>query len=96
MKNKYGVPYHRYEIQLLNGDDFVVDIGVEDYWGNIQECVPGDECVDGVWEDKVGWGNDADGHIEIMKVWDCETGMEIEPIMWAKNFVWCRVDNYSS
>lgn len=96
MKNKFGVPYHEYEIRLINGDELVVDIGEECDWGNIQGCVPGDECTDDIWKNKVGWGNDADGHIEIVSVWDCETGDKIEPIVWAKNYVWCWADEYSS
>jgi hypothetical protein len=39
----------------------------------------------------VGWGNDSDGHIEIINVIDLETDKEINPIEWAKNYV----DNYS-
>jgi hypothetical protein len=29
MKNKYGIPYHEYEIVLNNGESKVIDVG----WG---------------------------------------------------------------
>mgnify|MGYP003290469635 CR=1 FL=1 len=67
MKNKYGVPYHEYEIILNNGESKVIDVGCEEDWGDIQGCVP-DDCDD--WQDSLGWGNDCDGHIKILKVTD--------------------------
>jgi hypothetical protein len=36
MKNKYGIPYHEYEIVLNNGESKVIDVGCEEDWGNIQ------------------------------------------------------------
>ena len=93
MKNKYGVPYHEYEIVLNNGESKVIDVGCEEDWGNIQQIFKDDgyskmcECV--------GWGNDSDGHIEIINVIDMESEKHINPIEWAKNYVWCYVDNYS-
>lgn len=93
MKNKYGVPYHEYEIVLNNGESKVIDVGYEEDWGNIQQMFKDDgyskmiECV--------GWGNDSDGHIEIINVIDLEADKEINPIEWSKNYVWCYVDNYS-
>ena len=92
MKNKYGVPYHEYEIVLNNGESKVIDVGCEEDWGDIQQMFKDDgyskmcECV--------GWGNDSDGHIEIINVIDMESGKHIKPIEWAKNYVWCYVDNY--
>ena len=92
-KNKFGVPYHEYQITLLGGDKKNINIGYEDDWGNIQQCTPGD-CPE--WQNSVGYGNDEDGHIEIVKVVDLENGLEIDPMLWAKNFVWKYVENYSS
>ena len=94
--NNYGVPYHEYEITLLNGEILCVDIGIEEDWGDIQECVPDDQCANDDWTGKVGWGNDADGHIEIVKVVDCEFGHELDPLAWANDCVWCWADAYSS
>lgn len=92
-KNKYGVPCHMYEITLADGTGRLVDVGYEEDWGNIQEATP-DEVRD--WEkSRVGWGNDADGHVEIVKVVDRETGDEIDPMKWAKEFVWPYADKYS-
>jgi hypothetical protein len=94
MKNKFGVEYHQYEIVLANGDTKLIDVGYEEDWGDIQQMFKDDgyskmiECV--------GWGNDSDGHIEIISVIDHENnGRVINPIEWAKNHVWIYVDNYS-
>jgi hypothetical protein len=89
MKNKYGVPYHEYEIILNNGETKVIDVGCEEDWGDIQQMFD-DNC-----SECVGWGNDCDGHIEITDVIDIENGKHLNPIEWAKNYVWCYVDNYS-
>lgn len=92
-ENKYGVPYHKYEIMLADGTSRIVDIGCEDDWGNIQEAYP-DEVRD--WEKShVGWGNDADGHIEIVRVIDCETRDDVDPMNWARHFVWNWACKYS-
>ena len=92
-KNKYGVPYHEYEIYLANGVTRIVDIGCEEDWVNIQEAAL-DEVRD--WEkSRVGWGNDADGHVEIVKVVDRETGDEIDPMVWAERHVWIWNKEYS-
>jgi hypothetical protein len=40
----------------------------------------------------VGWGNDSDGHIEIINVIDMESGKHINPMEWAKNYVWRYVE----
>lgn len=93
MKNKYDVPYHCYEITLVNGETKHIDIGCEEDWGNIQE----------MWKDNgygnldacVGWGNDVDGHIEIVKVVDMETGKSINVMDWVEE-VWNFATNYSS
>lgn len=63
--NKFGVPYEKYSLWFDNGTGIGVDIGNEDDWGNIQECAPGD-CKD--WENSIGFGNDADGHLKIVSV----------------------------
>lgn len=95
MKNKFGVNYHKYEITLINGATKIVDVGYEEDWGDIQQ----------MWKDTgfgnmvecVGWGNDNDGHLEIVKVIDIEDfDKDISPIEWAHNHVWKYADNYSS
>ncbi len=91
--NKFGVPFHAYTITLSNGEEILVDVGEEDDWGDIQECTPGDDCRD--WRTAVGWGNDADGHVEIVKVVDEETGRELDVREWAEKCVWAYADNYS-
>lgn len=91
--NEFGVPYHSYTVFLANGDSFAVEVGDEDDWGNVQECSP-DDCDD--WETAVGWGNDADGHIKIVKVIDDFTGEELDVREWATQRVWSYVDCYSS
>lgn len=91
--NKYGVPYHSYNITLINGTEINIDVGYEEDWGNIQQCTP-DDCPQ--WENAVGYGNDLDGHTEIIKVIDNETDIEIDPWKWANECVWKYVDNYSS
>ena len=92
-KNKFGVPYHKYRIKLIDGSTREIDVGYEEDWGNIQQCTP-DDCDD--WEKSVGYGNDEDGHIKIVKVIDLEKCLAIDPMLWAKNFVWKYVENYSS
>ena len=102
--NKYGVPYHPYEIILANGKSEYIDVGVEEEFGDIQDCfdfADGDECSSDE-EHKVGFGNDVDGHIEIVMVVDLEgdgvweVGTENTPYKWAQDRVWCYVDNYAS
>lgn len=91
-ENKYGVPHHEYEIFLADGTSRILDVGCEEDWGDVQEAAP-DEVSD--WEkSRVGWGNDADGHVEIVKVVDCETRDEIDPMKWAKECVWPCADKY--
>lgn len=106
--NKYGVPYHAYKLYLADGTEDVIDVGYEEEWGDIQECFEGEEGDEDAdicgsdEEDKVGLGNDVDGHVEIMKVEDDESDMVWEvgtkntPYKWATEKVWCYVDNYSS
>ena len=48
-------------LHLVDGRSIHVDLSVADDWGDIQACLP-DECRK--WP-ALGWGNDADGHIEI-------------------------------
>jgi len=106
--NKYGVPYHEYVLHLADGNVTTVDVGIEEDWGDIQDCFDDMERDEGAdicgsqEKDKVGLGNDVDGHVEIMKVEDTESDMVWEvgtastPYEWAKERVWCYVDNYSS
>ena len=91
--NKFGVPYHRYILLLANGEYVSMDVGYEEDWGNVQECSP-DDCDD--WETAVGWGNDLDGHVKIIRVYDEEEGFYIRTLEWAKTRVWCYADNYAS
>lgn len=93
MKNKYGVPYHCYELTFINGETKYIDIGCEEDWGNIQEMWVDDGY--GKLDACVGWGNDEDGHIQIVKVIDMETNESLNVIDWAEE-VWDYVDNYSS
>lgn len=93
--NKFGVPHESYGMWLENGNEIRVDIGNEDDWGNIQECVPGD-CKD--WENSIGWGNDADGHIKIVNAYSYDTAnswngtdavrswFDTRVAVWAKNY----------
>ncbi|MCR5414309.1 MAG: hypothetical protein K6F50_06240 [Kiritimatiellae bacterium] len=57
-------PY-RCILHLADGTDVVADLAVEDDWGSVQDCMPGD-CDD--WESALGWGNDADGDVKIESV----------------------------
>ncbi len=54
-------------LHLADGSEVMVDLGDDEDWGDIQDCVPGD-CED--WEGALGWGNDEDGHIKIESVTD--------------------------
>jgi len=95
MVNKYGVPYHEYEIHLEDGTSVIIDIGIEEDWGDVQRVF--EDNPDGVCLERkcyVGWGNDSDGHIKIIRVFDCESGKELNPLEWAENFVWSYADNY--
>lgn len=66
---RYACKPYICEIHLADGRRRTIDIGTEEDWGNIQECVPGDVgCTDDNWKDSIGWGNDADGHVKIIKV----------------------------
>lgn len=53
-------------LHLADGRDVKVDLATADDWGNIQDCYP-DECKR--WP-ALGWGSDADGHVEIVRVTD--------------------------
>jgi len=63
-------------VTLANGDDFTVDLGDSDDWGNIQGMTnsPGEWFREGKgkvpadWDRRIGWGNDSDGHVEIVDV----------------------------
>lgn len=94
--NKYDVPYHTYELTLADGSTKIIDVGVEEDWGDVQECTP-DDCKD--WRTSVGCGNDEDGHVKIVKVEDCKTGetwrgKKVKE--WAEKCVWTFVDNYAT
>ena len=91
--NKFGVPYHSCTLLLANGEAVRMDVGYEEDWGNVQQCMP-DDCDDGF--KAVGWGNDEDGHLKIVGVVDDETGKHMDVCEWAENRVWSYVDNYSS
>lgn len=53
-------------LHLASGGSRRVDLACTEDWGNIQDCYP-DECRR--WP-ALGWGNDEDGHIEIVHVTD--------------------------
>ena len=53
-------------LHLADDSDVDVDLACAEDWGNIQDCLP-DECAR--WP-SIGWGNDADGHVEIIRVTD--------------------------
>lgn len=67
-------PYYC-DLHLANGTVKHVDLGDEEDWGNIQQC-DSDDCED--WENSIGWGNDEDGHIKIVKVTCDDYGEEVE------------------
>ena len=90
--NKFGVPYHGYTLTLADGRRKEMDVAWEEYWGEVQPCLPQD-CDD--WEKTIGWGNDADGHVKIVAVTDQETGAALDPRQWAEELVWCWVECYS-
>ena len=92
MKNKYGVPYHKYEITLANGDVKYVDVAVEEEWGNIDRIYR--DAGFGNMVECVGYGNENDGHIEIIGVVDCESDRHYSPLEWADKCVWIYIDNY--
>ena len=95
--NKFGVPYHQYELHLSDGDSTTMDVGYEEDWGNVQPMNPDDfpVCCPEDWNRRVGWGNDADGHVEIIKVLDLENNREFSVREWAESFVWNYASNYS-
>ena len=53
-------------LHLADGRNVPVDLSCAEHWGDIQNCFP-DECKK--WP-ALGWGNDADGHVEIIGVTD--------------------------
>lgn len=91
--NKFGVPYHAYQLVLADGDVLEVDVGIQEEWGSIQPCSP-DDCED--WMESVGFGNDMDGHRKIVEVIDDESGESLDPMKWAKELVWPYAEDYSS
>lgn len=90
--NKFGVPYHEYELTLNNGTTITVDVGCEEDWGDIQKMLKDTDSGDPIV--CVGWGNDSDGHIEIVSVLDSKTRKIIPPMEWANDCVWSYADNY--
>ena len=94
--NKFGVPHNQYRLFLKDGDEFTIDIGDEGDWGNIQQMLPTDFVKEypSYCDDIPGWGNDSDGHIEIVAVKDNETDEFISVREWAK-YVWSFVNNYA-
>lgn len=55
-------------LHLAGGGTKRVDLACTEDWGNIQYCYP-DECRRCP---ALGWGNDADGHVEIVRVTDMD------------------------
>jgi len=91
--NKYGVPYHGYHLTLADGRVLEFDMAWEDTWGNVSNW---NEMFDGGEDnDYVGYGNEVDGYVEIVKVLDDETGEEIDTWDFLEE---CEkyVDNYSN
>ena len=62
-------------LHFIDGSFRDVDLANEMHWGNIQQCDP-DDCED--WENSIGWGNDEDGHLKIVKVTCDDYGEEVE------------------
>ena len=104
--NKYGVPHKRYTIYLYNGRKLTVDIGDESDWGNIQQMHPEDFDVPGFrysndriyppyFDEIPGWGNDSDGHVEIVAVYDLTAKQFFSVREWAQ-YVWHFADDYAS
>jgi hypothetical protein len=67
--HKFRLAKEPYEctLYLADGTSVDVDLACEEDWGDIQGCLP-DDCED--WQNSLGWGNDCDGHIKILKVTD--------------------------
>ena len=55
-------------LHLAGGGTKQVDLACTEDWGDIQYCAP-DECRKCP---ALGWGNDADGHVEIVRVTDMD------------------------
>lgn len=53
-------------LHLADGRSVPVDMACAEHWGDIQDCSQ-DECKE--WP-ALGWGNDVDGHVEIVGVTD--------------------------
>lgn len=62
-REPYGCTLHLADGRLVD-----VDLACPEDWGDIQDCSP-DECRK--WP-ALGWGNDADGHVEIVCVTDID------------------------
>lgn len=90
--NRFGVPCHGYALTLKSGKEIIMDIGYEEDWGNVQRCFK--DGADGKSEECVGWG-DADEWEEVTKVFDCESGVDLTPLEWAKDDVWVWADLYA-
>lgn len=69
---RYAKETYSCRIHLADGIVKTIDLGDESDWGNIQQMNPGDTFIEGRdpedWFERIGWGNDEDGHIEIVKV----------------------------
>lgn len=94
--NTRDVPYHVYELKMADGTSKIVDVGDEDDWGNLQDCTPGD-CTD--WMFAIGYGNDNDGHVRIVRVLDTEDNSvwsgNSAVRSWYQSCVACFTENYS-
>lgn len=99
-KNNHTVPHHLYQLHLVTRTWKWIDIADESDWGNIQRCVYGDTFANGESDpsdalERIGWGNDSDGHIEIDDVIDLETEKHLVVAEWAKS-VWAFADRYAA
>ena len=87
------VPNDEYMIELENGRKVHVYLSYEDDWGNIQPCIPSD-CED--WRTSIGWGDDANGHVKIVRVVDCETNESVGSVYrWYEQVVTKFMDLYT-
>lgn len=98
--NKFGVPHHNYILFLKDGTCIYFDVGDEELWGNVQPMLPTDFSGEypEYFNEIPGWGNDADGHTEIVAVKDediDDSDSYLSIREWAK-YVWSFAYKYSS
>lgn len=88
--NKYGVPYQEYRLTFASKRKMIIDVGIEEEWGNINEYMD-----DKDEEFYVGYGNDEDGYKKIIKVEDPDGNVWVgkdEVKRWADEKVWIYVN----